>query len=599
MPNSNPVVHYELAIDSINKHLFSIVMHIPSMDESSFELSLPAWIPGSYMIRDFARNIIEINALNESKTTLKIAKTDKQTWLVHNPTKQPVIVNYKVFAFDLSVRSAFINDEYAFCNGTSIFLNPGGKTNFTYRLSVELGNIPQTWQLYTSMPKSSEAENETFECTSYLEFIDHPIFIGKCQVDTFRTGDVDFTVLFSGDDPIDTQRICNDLAPICLHHIKMFDDKPPVSAYLFITLLSDKGYGGLEHINSTALLFPRFDLPLQGESESSGKSDNYINFLSLCSHEFFHTWNVKRIKPEVMIEPDLQSEVYTSQLWIYEGFTSFYDELAVARAGIISPQQYIELLGKNLTRVMQSAGRNKQSVAESSFDAWTRFYKQDASSTNHIVSYYVKGGLIAFGLDLLIRKQSDNQYSLDDLMRVLWREHGRPGIGTFDEVVGELCQQHFSIDVTSFLQDVVHGTEDVPFNQWLHLIGLSVHQSNKISQDGNDNVDTANRTHCCDLGMSVNNSECGVIVQQVREDKAACLAGLQLNDRIVAVDGYEVNEGLIQRLVDTCSKQSLPMTVIRDGRLLSLTLPVLAAEPDTYFFKIDNQTLFNAWLRVD
>ncbi len=599
MPISNPAIHYELAVESISKHLFSIEMNIPYTAEATFELSLPAWIPGSYMIRDFARHIVELTAFDENKVALKIEKTNKQTWRVRNPTKQSVVVKYKVFAFDLSVRSAFISDEYAFCNGTSLFLNLSNNVDFTYQLTVREKDLPQSWQLHTTMPAMNATDKPVFECESYLDFIDYPIFIGKCQLGTFSSRGVDFTVLFSGNDPIDIQRICDDLEPICLHHISMFDDEPPISHYLFMTLLSNNGYGGLEHINSTALLYPRFGLPLKGEGKKTDKSDDYINFLSLCSHEFFHTWNVKRIKPEVMIEPDLQAEVYTNQLWMYEGFTSFYDELAVARAGIITSQKYIELLGKNLTRVMQSAGRNKQSVAESSFDAWTRFYKQDASSTNHIVSYYVKGGLIALGLDLLLRQQSNNQYTLDDLMRALWRDHGKPGIGTVDEVVVDICKQKFSIDVSSFLQDVVHGTKDVPFNKWLHVIGLSVHQRNKNSPDDKGGTVSSNHPHARDLGMSVKNAESGVIVQQIREDKAACTAGIQLNDRIVAVDGYEVNDNLLQRIVETTSKPSLPMVVIRDGRLLNLTLPILAAQPETYYLKIDNEALFNAWLGVE
>ncbi|NMH58479.1 M61 family metallopeptidase [Alteromonas sp. MYP5] len=594
MTSAIPAIQFTLKVASISQHLFHIHMRIPALDQASVVVSLPAWIPGSYMIRDFARHIVEITAWDEHNGQLSLSKTDKQTWSIDNPDRGVVYVQYQVFAFDLSVRSAFINDEYAFCNGTSVFLQVEQAQSCEYQLNVDMEGLPENWRLHTSMPPLHESQKNHFACESYLDFIDHPIFIGRCQTQTFSVGKVDFTLLLSGDYLIDIKRICDDLTPICLHHLNLFDDEPPVSSYLFITLLSDKGYGGLEHLNSTALLFPRFDLPLMGEAKQ--RTDSYINFLSLCSHEFFHTWNVKRIKPEVLVKPNLYCEVYTNQLWMYEGFTSYYDELAVARAGIITPQKYLEMLGENLTRVMQGNGRTRQSVAESSFDAWTRFYKQDASSVNHIVSYYVKGGLIALALDLLIREQSDHQHSLDSLMRILWQQFGKRNLGTLDNSVVQLCKEHFQVDVSDFVEQVVHGTQDVPFDQLLHVAGLSLHQRTRTHKDDKGGSPTEKPTHTRELGMIVKNTEVGVIIQQVKDNLAADQAGLQINDRIIALDGYEVNENLLQRLVEVSQEDSLPITIIRDGRLLTRSFPVVSAEKNLFYLKIENESQFAAWL---
>ena len=294
---------------------------------------------------------------------------------------------------------------------------------------------------------------------NYDELIDHPIYVGIADTHSFEVDGITFTLLFSGNNNIDYERIANDLTPICKHHLDLFGAPQPINNYLFMTLLADNGFGGLEHKYSTALLYPRFDLPQVGESEK--KTDSYITFLSLCSHEFFHTWHVKRIKPSVMVKPDLSQETYTNQLWIYEGFTSFYDDVTLARAGVIEPQKYLDIVAQNVSRLLQNAGRFKQSAAESSFDAWTKFYKQDASATNNIVSYYTKGGIIALGLDLLLRKQSNEQVNLDTLMQLLWKHYGVDEKGTPDDVIQNLCTTHFGIDVSEYLNRVVYGTDDV------------------------------------------------------------------------------------------------------------------------------------------
>ncbi|MEL7443678.1 MAG: M61 family peptidase, partial [Pseudomonadota bacterium] len=467
-------LRYTLTISNWRAHQFTVALQIPEHSGSSIELSLPSWIPGSYMVRDFAKSIIELTAntseghSNEtvgdrSVYSLSVTKLDKQTWRVDTDGK-PCTVVYSVYANDLSIRSAFMNDQYAFINGTSAFLNVSGFEKVPCEVDIELNDNDSTiadWKAYTSMPSRCESTSPSrwhFIEKNYDELIDHPIYVGIADTHSFEVDGITFTLLFSGNNNIDYERIANDLTPICKHHLDLFGAPQPINNYLFMTLLADNGFGGLEHKYSTALLYPRFDLPQVGESEK--KTDSYITFLSLCSHEFFHTWHVKRIKPSVMVKPDLSQETYTNQLWIYEGFTSFYDDVTLARAGVIEPQKYLDIVAQNVSRLLQNAGRFKQSAAESSFDAWTKFYKQDASATNNIVSYYTKGGIIALGLDLLLRKQSNEQVNLDTLMQLLWKHYGVDEKGTPDDVIQSLCKTHFDIDVSEYLNRVVYNTDD-------------------------------------------------------------------------------------------------------------------------------------------
>jgi predicted metalloprotease with PDZ domain len=590
---SHPTLDYTLLITDWKKHQFTVSLSIPEHDHPKLTLTMPSWIPGSYMVRDFARNVITLYAQQaDTNNPLSVVKTDKQTWEVVTDGS-PATVNYTVYANDLSVRSAFINHEYAFINGTCAFLSVDEFEHANYQLTIGKPSMP--WKLNTTLPFKCENDNEwVFNAVKYEELIDHPIYIGIADVYSFDVDGVSFELLFSGKNNIDLKRTADDLTPICKHHMRLFGEPQPIDNYLFMTLLAATGFGGLEHRASTALLFPRFDLPMIGD-DTSVKSESYITFLSLCSHELFHTWHVKRIKPKVLVSPSLASETYTNQLWIYEGFTSFYDDVTLARVGLISPQQYADIIAKTMTRLLQNEGRLKQTVAESSFDAWTKFYKQDASAANNIVSYYAKGGIIALGLDLLLRRQSNNTVNLDDLMVLLWEHYGRELKGTPDDVIQTLCMAHFQIDVSDYLNKVVYGTEDVALMDHLPAIGLSMQTRAKINADDKGGTTSA-KTVKRQLGATLKPVAQGLSVVQVFEGLAAMEAGILLNDVIIAIDGYVVDQKLLPRLLDTTQALSADVTLIRDGKLLSVTLPVKDAREDACFFTIEDQSAFETWL---
>ena len=296
-----------------------------------------------------------------------------------------------------------------------------------------------------------------------------------------------------------------------------------------------------------------------------------------------------------MVTPNLASETYTNQLWIYEGFTSFYDDLTLARTGVIEPHKYLDILAQNISRLLQNNGRKKQSAAQSSFDAWTKFYKQDASATNNIVSYYTKGGIIAFGLDLLLRKESDNAVSLDSLMQVLWEHYGKQIIGTPNDVIQTLCLEHFNIDVMPYLDRVVYGTEDVALEELVGLIGLSYNTRASISfEDKGGAVTSSAIKH--QFGATLKPAPLGLTVVQVFEGLAAMQSGILLDDIVIALDGHVVNQTKLQRLLDSAQSKTVEITLIRDGRLLCVDLPIIPARQDMAYFEVVDSEKLNAWL---
>ncbi|WP_371193276.1 M61 family metallopeptidase [Glaciecola sp. SC05] len=597
-------ISYQVTPANLSEHIFEVKMNITLAEESaltSLSLTLPAWIPGSYMIRDFARNIVQIECDSDEQV---LEKLDKQSWQVSSKNGSPITeceIMYRVFAFDLSVRSAYINHEYAFFNGTSALLNVVGYDALPHYLQILPGPKTANWDIVTAMPIAKHThhllkpDQTVYRSENYAELIDHPVLLGQLSKASFEVDGVVFHVVFTGPQTMDLPRICEDLKPICRHHIALFGECP-VDEYWFMTLLCDKGFGGLEHKSSTVLQFSRFDLPMLGDPEQ--KSDNYQQFLSLCSHELFHTWHVKRIKPRVMVNPDLRQETYTPQLWIYEGFTSLYDDLTLARTGIISASEYCRILGESFTRLMRNPGRHLQSIADSSFDAWTRFYKQDASSVNHIVSYYLKGSIVALALDITIRQQTHDKHSLDDVMRHLWQQYGKDESGTLDDVIGDICEQQFGIDIRSFLHVAVASTMDLPLSSMVNSIGLKINMR-ACESNADKGGKPASHVLSRDIGATFVEETLGLKVVQVLSGGAAALSGVQLNDIIVACGRYKTNITHFSRcLNNTPINSTMVLHILRDNQLIEVLFVAQEAQLNTCYLTIEDESKFTQWLNT-
>ena len=460
-------IQYTVKLSNPHAHIFKVTLKIESPNKDGQTLSLPAWIPGSYMIRDFAKNILNVKAFSKNKV-LNVEKSDKSTWQIE-ATNSSIEIEYEVYAWDLSVRSAHFDMTHAFFNGTSLFLMPHGFEKDACNVTIikPADSKYANWKVATSLQKKDTDASGygSYKSTDYDDLIDHPVEIGTHSEFDFSVENTIHKMAFTGIHRADSQRLIQDLTKICQTHCTMFGELPDLNEYLFMTMVTGDGYGGLEHRSSTSLMCSRDDLPLS--TEPVEPNEKYRNFLGLCSHEYFHTWNIKRIKPDVFMPYNLTTESYTRQLWAFEGITSYYDELALVRCGVISLDSYLELLGQTVTRVLRGKGRFNQSVAESSFEAWTKFYKQDESAPNTIVSYYAKGALLALCLDLTIRTNSNHEKSLDDVMRYLWINYGKKSIGLPEGKIESIVSEVTEINLSGFFEKYLYGTEDLPLKELL------------------------------------------------------------------------------------------------------------------------------------
>lgn len=533
-----PPVRYRIVPANPAAHLFRVLVEVADPDPQGQVFSLPTWIPGSYMIREFARNIVTIRASCDGQP-VALEKLDKHRWRAAPVSPRVgLIVDYEVYAWDLSVRAAHLDQTHGFFNGSSVFLLPDGMEQRTCLVYLEPPpeDVGQGWTVATTLPTARGLTGAArlhgfglYRASGYDELIDHPVEMGRHTLARFEAGGVPHEVALTGRHRCDVHRLSADLARICQWHIDLFGGPPPMDRYVFMAMIVGEGYGGLEHRASTALLASRDDLPHAG---MEGMPESYRGFLGLCSHEYFHTWNVKRIKPAAFVPYDLSREAYTGLLWAFEGFTSYYDDLALVRSGVIGAGDYLDLLGKTIGNVLKGSGRLKQSVAESSFDAWTKYYRQDENAPNAIVSYYAKGALVALGLDLQLRIASQGERSLDDLMRLLWREHGLTGVGVAEDGLFALTARLGGKRLARWLEKAVTGTADLPLAGWLRRVGVSYQ------------AEAENKGPWLGAKLAGSNGEARLA--QVFDGGPAQAAGLSAGDVVLAVDGLKVVAGNLE-----------------------------------------------------
>ncbi|OJB40677.1 peptidase M61 [Burkholderia ubonensis] len=532
-------IRYSIAPKDPAAHLFEVSVTVADPDPEGQRFSLPVWIPGSYLVREFARNIVTLQAFNEAGRKVRVAKTDKRSWQAA-PVKGALTLRYDVYAWDLSVRSAYLDDTGGFFNGTAVFLGAVGRedTPCEVEIAKPAGAAFRTWRVATALPEARGTKRYAFgayRASNYDELIDHPVTIGEFALATFDAHGVPHDIVVAGRvTQLDMERLRTDLKRVCEAQIALFEPKSkqaPMDRYVFMTLAVSDGYGGLEHRASTALVCNRTDLPVKGRPEAS---EGYRTYLGLCSHEYFHTWNVKRIKPAAFVPYDLAQENYTSLLWLFEGFTSYYDDLMLVRSGLMSQAEYFATLGRTIGGVQRGTGRLKQSVAESSFDTWIKYYRQDENATNAIVSYYTKGSLVALAFDLAIRAQTRQRKSLDDVMRLLWQRYGRDfyrgkqaGVG--EDEVEALIEEATGVALGRLYADAVHGTRDLPLADLLAPFGVT------LEPDLGANGAQAKPT----IGARLRGgADCTLAA--VYEGGAAHRAGLSAGDTLIALDGLRV-----------------------------------------------------------
>lgn len=595
------MIHYRIQPSKPEAHLFTVTVTVPEPTPEGQAFSLPAWIPGSYMIREFARNIVRFEAVDSEQQPISWLKLDKHTWQLE-PADGPVSVSIDVYAWDLSVRMAHLDTLHGYFNGTSVFLAAKGHEDKPCLVDIlpPQGEAYADWQLATGMPRVSGEELSfgQFKAANYDALIDYPVEMGPFTHGTFMAKGVPHHIVLSGRHQADLERLKRDLTAICSAQIELFGTPAPMDNYWFLNMVVGEGYGGLEHRNSTSLLCSRNDLPLHTDKADEVRAP-YRNYLGLCSHEYFHTWNVKRIKPEAFTPYDLSQENYTELLWAFEGITSYYDELMLARSEVITPESYLELLGQNITRVYRGMGRLKQTVTESSFDAWTRFYLQDENAPNAIVSYYSKGALVALALDLTLRQRSNNKVSLDHVMRTLWQRYGQTGVGVPEQGIQPVAEELLGESLASFFEQALYSTEDLPLEALLAEQGVHLHwrSANSHQDTGGTASAHTNRIH---LGIRPAADALGVRIQSAFEQGAAMAAGLSAGDIIVAIDGLKTDMNrLEQQLSAYLPGETVTVHAFRRDELLTFNVELRADEATTAYLTFTDDSpnkAAQAWL---
>jgi predicted metalloprotease with PDZ domain len=531
-------------------HYFEVQMMLEGIKASDLDFVMPAWTPGSYVIREFARNVQNFAAADASGKPLPWHKTSKAKWCVHSGGSEKVVLNYRVYAFEPTVRTSFLDDSHGYVNGASLFFYLEGFWKIAYRLTI----IPYGgWaRVSTSLEKVEGLEN-TFFAPDYDVLVDSPIEIGNQNILEFEVGNRPHLVSIYGEGNYEAERVRSDLKKIVETGAEIVGEIP-YRQYTFLLHLTKEGIGGLEHAASTSLQVCRWCFQPE---------ESYRKFLRLAAHEYFHVWNGKCIRPDSLGPFDYDEENYTRLLWITEGFTDYYEGLILRRAGLISPEKLLEDLSRSIQNYLEVPGRLVESVAEASFDAWIKQYRQDAHTPNATISYYLKGHLIGLVLDLEIRRRTGNR-SMDDVLRFLYQKYYRELARGFSEVeFRAACGVVTGSSLDEILDRYAGGTEEMDLARYLAYAGI------QLTPAGGEK----NHKPKCYLGVSLQNIDGKPMVVGVPTGTPAYDQGLNVNDEILGMDGFRVNmETLQQRIAEKPPGTTIDLLIARADRLRTISI---------------------------
>ncbi|UNU73924.1 M61 family peptidase [Moraxella nasovis] len=547
---------YHLDFSRFNEHLVNVKLDFIAKTNSP-TVWLPSWIAGSYLIREFSKNIT--NVKYSTDITHRADKLSKNTWqLSHVHAGETVSIQYEVYCYDLSVRTAFVDHLRLFGNFTSLLLMVTQCEQAMCQITLSVPNaffdrnpnailacgLPHDTHhdgdatLYQLRPiQAFESYDYPFEIASQDEFCfdvscNHKTIAHRFFVSGIHFGDLD--------------RLKTDVRKICQSYVTWLEDVP-FGDYTFMLLATDNEYGGLEHINSTALVSPRSDLPSIHEPKQP--TADYQRLLGLCSHEYFHAWWVKTVRPDVMMTSSLQAEAYTPLLWVFEGFTSYVDDFMLLQSGVINKDDYAKLLTAQINRYQATNGRHHQSVAESSFDAWIKLYRPDENSSNHSISYYNKGALVAWLLDVTLMTHSAGRYRLFDVIKAFYNKAKTTPNGRFgmtDENLSETISYFIAPSVwQEFYQKYIIGTDELPINETLTMLGVTYTKKNLDKP----------------WGMQTNSTPAGLKITHIDTNSDASRAGLSAMDTIIAIDGIRATSSVLNAAIQRQKHQSTPICV--------------------------------------
>lgn len=572
-----PVLRYTLAMPAPQTHYFEVETSLSGFGKPYTDLKMPVWAPGSYLVREFARHVEGFTAQAGSEN-LRIEKITKNTWRVYHPKASSFTVRYKVYAYELSVRTSFLDAAHGYVNGTSVFMYPADAKQLPSTLEVKPAS---GWTQVSTSLKPAGAPN-TFRSESYDELADSPIEIGNQKVLSFEANGTPHTVaMFGQAAKLDETKLLADMKKVCEEAHRVVG-RNPLDRYLFIVHNIDRGTGGLEHLYSTTLSVSR---------NAYASDAGYKGFLGLVAHEYFHLWNVKRIRPVALGPFDYDNENYTRMLWVSEGGTSYFGDLLVQRAGFVSVDDYLASTSNGITRVENTPGNKQQSAAESSFDAWIKGYRPNENSSNTGISYYDKGELIGAVLDLMIINETKGQKHLDDVMRYLYDEYYvKKKRGFTDEEYQAAVAKIAGRRYDDFFRRYVYGTEMLPYATALGYAGLKLTVTPAPAEAA--------------LGATISSANGKYTVTSTSREGSAWQGGLNVNDEILALDGARLTADPTQQLSARAVGSEVKMLVSRDGQLQELRFPLQASTMQRYRIeRMENSTaeqkaVLAKWLTV-
>lgn len=549
---------YQVAMSQPASHLFEVTLQVSNWQSATLDLKMPVWTPGSYLVREYAKHVQDFLAQDSNGKVLASQKVSKNHWQIKTQGCSEIKVSYRIFANELTVRTNHLDTTHGYFNGAALFFFVPGLEQ--QPLQIQIIPPQSDWQVTTSLPKI-EGENYTFVAPDFDTLVDTPVEIGTQQVYDFEVLNKPHSLAIWSQGNADPQKIIADIKKVIETEAKIFGGLP-YEQYLFILHLSGSGYGGLEHKDCCTLNYPRFGFR---------DREKYNRFIQLVAHEFFHLWNVKRIRPKALETFDYEAENYTTSLWFCEGTTSYYDLLIPLRAGIYNRQIYLENLSKDITKYLHTIGRKVQPLGESSYDAWIKLYRRDANSDNNQISYYLKGQLVSLLLDLLIRAKHQNKRSLDDVMGLMWQRFGQDEIGFTEvqlrETIAEIAEQ----DLADFFFRYIETTEELPFNDYLDSFGLYL-----------KTVEESDTPYMGIRLQSENNQE---VIKFVAAESPAEQGGIDANDQLLAIDGIRVDaQSLNERLKDYRVNDTIQVTVFHQDELK--TLPVTLSHPQSSRYEV-------------
>ncbi len=569
------MIRYVVTPADPRAHLFAVTCTVPAPDPQGQVFRLPSWIRGSYMVRDFARHVVTV-AARAGGAPAAVERLDKRT-LRCAPAGAPLTLECTVYAYDESVRKAYLDERRGFFNGSSLFYAPAGHEAGPVEVEVRRPPGVDGWRVATAMtPVKVDADGfGTYRAASYEEALDHPFELGAFRRVDFTADGIPHAFVLSGRAEVDGARLAADAAKVCTAQRALFGHEPKLDRYLFLTRVVGAGYGGLEHRASSALICSRGDLPRPGVA---GMPREYRAFLGLVSHEYFHLWNVKRITPERFASSDLAAEAYTGDLWHYEGVTSYYDDLMLLRAGVIDAPAYLDLVAEAATRLARTPGRALHSLADASLEAWLKYYQPDENTPNATVSYYVKGAIAALCLDLHLRLRS--RTTLDAVMQELWRRHGRDGKPVPERGLEQVAQELSGLPLEREFHAWLRSTAELPLAALLAEFGVDAEPRAAVG-DTDSGGRVAAKAIGATLGLKLRPGE--LAVAHVTAGGAAQRAGISGGDVLVALDGLKLAPGLWpHRMLALAPGQRCTLHYFRGDELLVAELAAEAPPPDTW-----------------